>query len=181
MLNLRCRVTDGSADASMSQNPQERKMDSKSFKQLIIPCYRRMMAVAMRMMDGDSDNAADAVQDTIATLWERRHSIDLTTSAEALCVTATRNRCISLIRARHLSASLDEVPQAAASDPSGTDVDHVRMAVNLLPENRRSAVTMSMRGFDNSEIAAEMRISEDNVRQLLSRGRRQLKEILSKI
>lgn len=157
------------------------RMDSESFRQQILPVYQRMFAVALRMFDGNRDNAYDAVQDTIAALWERRRELQISVSPEALCITAVRNRCISLLRARRMEASIDDYVNVAARDDADSDTERVYMAVNLLPESRRTAVRMSMKGFDHHEIASELGTTEGNVRQLLSRGRNQLKEILSHI
>ena len=159
-------------------------MNSQRFKEQILPLYSQMLAVAARMLDGDMPAAADAVQDTVVSLWERRRDIEISHSPQALCIAAVRNRCITLIRSHHRSVYSDteiaEMPDSAGAD-SNTDLERVRMAVNLLPEPQRTVVRMSMRGFSCAEIAETGRDSEGNVRQILSRGRRRLREILSQL
>lgn len=152
-------------------------MDAETFKRIILPCYRRMYTVAFRMSDGDSDLAYDVVQESIAYMWEHRERLD-TSSPAALCLTAVRNRCISRLRAAAPLFPLEEAGEIAVPD-EGCGTHHVYVALACLPDRRRTAVTLSMRGFSPPEIAAEMQLSPENVRQLLSRGRRQLKEILS--
>lgn len=159
-------------------------MNSQQFKEQILPMYKQMLAVAARMFDGDMDTAADAVQDTIAKLWERRKEIEISQSPNALCIAAVRNRCISIIRSRHIDLAVNtempDIPDGASAD-ANSDAERVRMVINILGEPQRTILKMSMRGFSNSEIASEQRITEVNARQILSRGRRQLREILSKI
>ncbi len=163
---------------------QSGEMNSQCFKEQILPVYAQMIAVAARMFDGDITSAADAVQDTIANLWERRREIEISRSPQALCISAVRNRCISIIRSqRNFSfADSDTVNVAdSASADSNTDIQRIHMAVNLLPEPQRTVIKMSMRGFSSEEIAAENHISQSNVRQILSRGRRSLRSLLEQL
>ena len=153
-------------------------MDAETFKQIILPCYRNMYAVAFRMFDGDSDLAYDVVQETIAYMWEHHKRLD-TSSPMALCLASVRNRCISHLRNSTSLISLENAGTIPSRDDVHSDTERVYMAISRLPAQRGTAVTLSMRGFSHSEIAEEMQLSVDNVRQLLSRGRRQLKEILS--
>ncbi len=140
-----------------------------------------MLALASRMLDGDRDRAADVVQDTIAHLWQKRASLEASMAPESLCMTAVRNRCISLIRAERPFGTLEEASVQMTRTDSSMDCEYLYRAIERLDENRRRVVVMSMRGFNCEEIAAELALSPANVRQLLSRGRRQLKEILSQL
>lgn len=163
---------------------QSGEMNSQCFKEQILPVYAQMIAVAARMFDGDMTSAADAVQDTIANLWERRREIEISRSPQALCISAVRNRCISIIRSQRNSSFADSdtvnVADSASAD-SNTDIQRIHMAVNLLPEPQRTVIKMSMRGFSSEEIAAENHISQSNVRQILSRGRRSLRSLLEQL
>ena len=109
-------------------------MNSQQFKEQILPMYKQMLAVAARMFDGDMDTAADAVQDTIAKLWERRKEIEISQSPNALCIAAVRNRCISIIRSRHIDLAVNtempDIPDGASAD-ANSDAERVRMAINI--------------------------------------------------
>lgn len=130
-------------------------MDSQCFKRVIVPCYARMTTTALRMLNGDKELAYDVVQDTIAALWERREAINISGSPEALCVTAVRNRCISLLRSEKRMSSIEEHPADCAIEPP-SDTDRVYMAIHKLPARHKKVIVMSMRGFSNDEIASAM-------------------------
>lgn len=155
-------------------------MDARTFKRLILPCYGRMYNLAFRMSDGDKDFAGDVVQECIAYMWERRESL-YTSFPVSLCLTAVRNRCISRLRASAQFSSLEEAADVPDPGECDSDTDRVHVSLRLLPDRQREVMLMSMRGFSPAEIAAETTLSPDNVRQLLSRGRRRLKEILSEL
>ena len=56
---------------------------------------------------------------------------------------------------------------------------HIEILIDTLPPGQRDAIRMSgFGGLDNSEIAEATGQTENNVRQLLSRGRRRLRELL---
>lgn len=154
-------------------------MDQPAFERMILPCYRQMLATAMRLLGGDNAGASDAVQDTIAHLWEMRNRLDIAKSAPALCVTAVRNRCLSLLRARR---DYQDIAETAIETSERTDqqirAQQVMEAVDALSEPRRGVMLMSMQGYDAPEIAKKLHLTEVNVRQLLSRARKQLRQQL---
>lgn len=153
-------------------------MDALEFKQLIVPLYSGMLALATRMTGGDTDSAADIVQETLAHLWERREALNAS-NVKSLCMVSVRNRCLNTIRSAHPNVRIDEAPPLHA--PPHSDNTYIYEAIESLPESYRKTITLSMRGFSNQEIASLLNLNHDNVRQLISRGRRQLRNILSKL
>lgn len=153
-------------------------MDSSTFQQTILPLYRPMLALAMSLL-GDADAARDAVQDTVATLWERHRRLEITVSASALCLRAVRNRCLTILRDSHPGLPLDAV-SARAVCQDAMAVEEIWCTIALLPQRQRLAVTLSLQGYSAPEIARRMGVTEANARQLLSRGRCQLRLILSR-
>ena len=58
--------------------------------------------------------------------------------------------------------------------------DVIVKTINGLPENYRSVLVLKYyHGYDNEEIASILKISEDNVRQRISRGKKLLAERLA--
>jgi len=54
--------------------------------------------------------------------------------------------------------------------------------IDMLPENQRRVVMLSgIAGLSNSEIKKATGLSDDNVRVLLSRGRKKLRELFSRV
>lgn len=162
-------------------------MDALAFKNEILPCYSTMVALAFRML-GDRDDARDTVQDTMRRLWERHETIDIKAGAQAFCLTAVRNACLSHLRCHGKVAVADIENASALSDNSAPDLDMiavqqadiVRRAVDMLSEQRRRILRMSLGGMSNKEIALSDGITEANVRQLLSRARSQIREAIDR-
>jgi RNA polymerase sigma-70 factor (ECF subfamily) len=161
-------------------------MNALSFKNQILTQYKPMMVAALHIM-GDSDEASDIVQDVMRRLWESHQDLEEPDNPRAFCVMAVRNQCISRFRElkRHQKIPIDDAPEATASELSDTDiissqgVDRINQILARLPEQRRQVLTLSMRGLSNAEISAELGLSDANVRQLLSRARLQVKDLLN--
>lgn len=153
-------------------------MDASEFKQLIIPLYSGMLSLALRMTGGDSDSAADIVQETLAHLWEKRDTL-IAKNIKSLCLISVRNRCINELRNARAGVSIDDAPPLHAPPPP--DNANLYQAISRLPESYRRIISLSLRGYSNKEIASLLNLNIDNVRQLLSRGRRRLRTILSEL
>lgn len=159
-------------------------MTSEHFKQLVMPHYRLMLSVATRIL-GNSQAAADAVQDVAEILWTKRSLLDDFRNAQALCVTAVRNRCISIMRHENLGPLNGEPVERAmlntsdsVSSDNETHCRDVLRIVDNLDEPRRTILKLSMQGYNTDEIAARTELKAGNVRQILSRTRMKLREQL---
>lgn len=156
-------------------------MTEKEFRQRVMSLHRLMYGMALRM-GMPPDDAADAVQDTQLKLWRLRHGIPEDPDELRLyCLKAFRNSCISWFRRQHPEESADslsDTPSPSASDAEYRDTRAaIERLIDSLPEGQRTAIRLSsFGGLDNNEIAATTGLSEANVRQLLSRGRRKLRE-----
>lgn len=159
-------------------------MTEAEFEQTILPCYRKMYAAAYVILS-DSSEASDAVQESFSRLWERRDRIAMPDSPEAYCLTVVRRLSIDRIRRRRALSSLDEgFEVAVAAETTGARVEdadalrHVSSLLASLPESQQRVIKMSsILGMDNREIATATGLSDVNVRTLLSRGRRRLKQL----
>lgn len=133
---------------------------------------------------GDVDEAADVVQETFALLWTRRDSLDKVESAEAYSRTVARNICLKHLRLKHQTGSLDELsdyPSDGHPPDAGSDLSHIRNLIESLPSGQRRVMVLSAYGgCSNEEIMEITGSSADNVRQLLSRARKKLKELFNK-
>lgn len=163
-------------------------MDSERFKQLVMPHHRLMYGVAISLT-GNRDAVYDAVQDAMVRLWEMRGELDGVTNIRGFVMTVTRNICIDAIRrSRHTYDIADpavavQVDRVGDIDPMvGADsLGYVERLIAGLPDAQRRVLTLRAYGdLDNDEIAAELGISNDTVRQQLSRARRKLRELLKR-
>ncbi|MCM1483284.1 MAG: RNA polymerase sigma factor [Muribaculaceae bacterium] len=162
-------------------------MTTEQFKADILPMHHSMYRLAYALLH-DSDSAADAVQDCMLRLWARRDSISDVSDLHAYCLTMVRNRSITLLERSHVAVSIDTVSDIASTD-TPEDSMHRRQslaivdeAIQLLPDSQREILKLSsFGGCSNSEIAAMTGLTEPNVRTILSRGRKKLRALFSKI
>lgn len=160
-------------------------MTEQEFRQRVLPLQRLMYGVALKM-GLPPDDAADAVQETQVRLWRRRDRIpDNDAELKLYCMAALRNECISALRRRKPSVALEEAeqlktPEEESSAEYRDTRRRIETLIDSLPGSQGKVIRMSsFGGLDNAEIARATGNTENNVRQLLSRGRRRLRELLA--
>ncbi len=136
--------------------------------------YRVLLVGYARRLTGDADVAHDVVQDVFVKLWEKRETLAVETSLQALLYTMTRNRALNDNRRRaHLAADVDvddvdgETMHAADSFPvpdaalEAEDLGrHLGRLIAALPPRRAEAFTLSrFDGLSHAEIARVMDLS----------------------
>lgn len=135
---------------------------------------------------GDEAEASDALQESMLRLWNVRMKLDGVTNQRAYCMATVRNVALGMLD----SGNRRMVPIDVAEDQaSGSDVAHelevreavarVELEIGRMPESQREVMRMSsFGGLSNQEIAEATGMTYDNVRAVLSRGRRKLRELL---
>ncbi len=150
-----------------------------------MPHYRTMYGVAVALL-GDSDGASDAVQDTIVRLWEIRQELYDVRNIRGFVMKVTRNICLDAIRRIRISADIsDPVVEASVEHMNLNDpiadkdsLRHVEHLMAALPESQRKVLMLrAYADLDNDEIAAQLGITNETVRQQLSRARRTLRKL----
>lgn len=150
----------------------------------------RLQMTARRIV---SDEAVDdALQDAFVRLWSRRSDFDSATAVEGVAVTTVRNICIDTLRrdAVRRHDDIDDNPSAAAvTEDSGDDTQERRelygevtglIDKELSERDRRILYLRDRDGWEMDDIALEMGISEANVRVILSRSRKIIRQIYLK-
>ncbi len=159
-------------------------MTEQEFRQKVLPLQRQMYGIALRM-GIPPDDAADAVQETQIKLWRRRDGIPEADSELRLyCLAAFRNECISMLRRSRPIVGLDEAAELRGDETETTeyrDMKHrIETLIDRLPAGQSRVIRLSgFGGLDNTEIAEATGQTENNVRQLLSRGRKRLREMIA--
>ena len=158
-------------------------MTAERFKEIVVPMKEAMMRIAFNIVGSESD-ALDAIQDSLITLWNNRQRLAEASNPEAYCIIALKNRCLSILRSRRETTSLETFDNASDGDAVSREIDArdslclMRSIIDSLPEGQRKVVRLSIFGqCTNEEIAALTGYSGQNVRTLLSRGRRRIKEL----
>jgi len=161
-------------------------MDATDFNHKIVPLHKQMFAMAMCMLR-NRDDAADAVQDAMKKLWERHSDLELVENLNAFCMRAARNAALDRLGQRRDVTDIDTAAMiasdlstdtAACSDSAARMLDRL---INMLPAAQARVLRLSVfRQLHNDEIAGITGLTAENVRQLLSRGRRSLKDLYLK-
>lgn len=159
-------------------------MTEKEFRMKVMPMRRLMYCMALKM-GMPPDDAADAVQETQIRLWRRRDGLppDLN-QLKSYCIASLRNECLTLIRLRRETEPIDEKISQADETAEIFEIKdvcrHIEIMINRLPKGQQQAIRLRAFGeFETPEIAEAMGQSESNIRQLLSRGRKRLREMLA--
>lgn len=164
-------------------------MPASLFKQLLLPLYPRLQRVALRLL-GNVEDAEDMVQEVYMKLWSKRDALPDVQDVEAYCVTLTRNMCIDRLRMAEMEkADVDEVPtMLAATDDVEAQVERhdaveqVKQIIETLPEHQQQVITLrDMEDCSFEEIAEQTGLTAVNVRMLLSRARKTIRERFKKL
>ena len=130
---------------------------------------------------GRSDEAQDMMQDVAERVLRKQGSLQEVENIDAFLTRSVRNACIDRLRRRKdTTPKIPEVPDEKS--PEGwSDRQLVHKALAQLPEKQRLAVHLKdIEGYSGKEIARILETDEANVRTILSRGRRALREIIEK-
>ena len=136
---------------------------------------------------GNRDEAADAVQDAMVRLWSVRDSMPEISNRRNYCIGAARNASLRLIERRKEYAPLAAIadmadqPEAEERLEAGDMTAFVSRAFDSMPPTQGEVMRLSsLSGLSNTEIAEATGLTLDNVRVILSRGRKKLKTLFSK-
>lgn len=163
--------------------------NSQEFSKLIMPYSRKIFAVAYHFLQR-GDEAEDVVQDILVKLWQMREKLPPESQLEPFILVMTRNLCIDRIRSWQANPNVElnnndnTGEDEAFEDEQLEQKDKLRIILRLmkeLPPDQQKVLKLKVFDeLDNEQIAKLLNIKEDNVRQLLSRGRKRLKELAIK-
>ena len=130
---------------------------------------------------GQSDEARDMMQDVAERILRKQDSLDEVRNIDSFLARAVRNACIDRIRRRReTTPKIPDIPDDRSPD-RWSDRQLVHKAMARLPERQRLTVHLKdIEGYSNKEIADILETDETNVRTLLSRGRKALRDIIEK-
>ena len=158
-------------------------MDAADFKKIFLPYHRRLYGVALRML-GNEDDARDVLQDAYLKLWDKREALGVIDNVGAFCMTLVRNMCIDLLRSPHYVRDRQQVqlteclPVAAPDDSEVHDNAQVlQTLIARLPLQQQQVIRLrDMMGYSYQEVEQLTGLSTSNVRVILSRARKKIRE-----
>ena len=159
-------------------------MQASDFKQLFLPCHRKLFSVAYRLMS-NAQAAEDMVQETFLKLWMQRDKMEKVDNPEAYSITVLRRIFYDKMRAGHLQEVDKDVGSLQVSSSQNIskqleeadEYQRVRQLITHLPEPQARIMLMrdiEDRSFD--EISIETGLTEVNIRSILSRARKKIRE-----
>ena len=159
-------------------------MQASEFKQLFLPCHRKLFSVAYRLM-GNAQAAEDMVQETFLKLWMQRDKIERVDNPEAYSITVLRRLFYDRMRTGHLQEVDKDVGSLQVTSSqnisrqleAADEYQRVRQLISHLPELQGRIMLMrdvEDRSFE--EISIEIGLTEVNIRSILSRARKKIRE-----
>lgn len=160
-------------------------MTGDQFKKMILPISAKLFRIASVMLS-DEDDAKDTLQDLYSKLWEQRDKLNEIKNPEAYGVTMIKNLCINKLKMNNRYEILDIMDQEYQLPLFETPEDHLIMKENIrkvyqeidhLPMIQKQVLHLKQfRNCSFEEISEITGLSEGNVRVILSRARKTLKE-----
>ena len=159
-------------------------MESSQFKTLFLPCHRKLYAVAWRLT-GNAQAAEDLVQETFLRLWTHRQQIVSIECVEAYSITILRRIFYDTKRSKQIEASEREISELHVKDSEDLNqrIDakdewqRIRTMILALPDPQGKIMIMrDIEGQTYEEISVETGLTEVNLRSILSRARKRIRE-----
>lgn len=163
-------------------------MDGNEFKSRFLP-YTNLIYKISFAITKDREDAEDVVQEVYEKLWKSRQSLSEVENDESFIVIMARNMALDRYRykAKRQTSPLNNIVEVN-HEVTHDIIEHkealsnVEKLLSTLPQTQQLAIRL--RHFcDMSilQIADTMEITQENVRQLLSRARRTIKDKMEKI
>lgn len=161
-------------------------MTDGEFKSTLLPQYRQMYATAFAILR-NPDDAADIVQDVISSLWQKHEKMAVPDNIQAFCNRTVRNSCIDHIRlnSKRFFERIDTMYMVESDSKTDTDVSLSstksfisNILLRMKKKHQKILILSIFSQFSNDEISAITGETPENVRVILSRGRKHIKDYL---
>ena len=163
-------------------------MEAETFKQRFLSFHPKLYRIALALVESPED-AEDILQEAYTKLWSKRASLEAAQNPEAFAVTIVRNLCLDFLRSPRTNSRSEPLETVIlhCEDSPERQVetrDQLRQVVRLiqeLPPNQQQVIRLrGMEDCSMEEIAEITGFSPANVRTLLSRARKYIKDKLKK-
>ncbi len=159
-------------------------MTDQEFRNRVLQWQPYMQKLAEQLL-GDADNASDAVQDAVVSLWEKRKEWDDSADLKSLWGTVVKRRCIDQLRKQRPTVPID-TESLMMTEPPKDDLEEryqlARQLVDRLPKRQRDAILMKYeQGMSNTEIEQATGMSSTHLYATLSRAYKSLRNAIEQL
>ena len=149
--------------------------DADAFLELMEKNSLAMYKVARGILDNDED-AADAIQDTILTCFEKIHTLKNPEYFKTWMIRILINECNKIHRHYKNFSRAEELPEVPGQDMSIEEFEFKEMLGMLDESYRIILVLYYVEGFRIADIASILNMNENTVKTRLVRAPMQLKQ-----
>lgn len=159
-------------------------MQKIDFRKDILPLKDKLFRLALRITF-DRAEAEDIVQEMMIRVWNKRDEWDELESVEAYCLTVARNLAIDRSEKKDsqtvkLTIEAEQTPDASSPYDRLVNKERLKLVHRLvgeLPEKQRLIMQLrDVEGKSYKEIAAALRLTEEQVKVNLFRARQKVKQ-----
>lgn len=155
---------------------------TEQFKQTVLPHTPAMLRI-LKLTLGDEEAARDVLQEVLTRLWESRQKLSGVDNIRAYCLKSARNLALNHLERSRRFESIEQCREIEdAANPALTaELSSATALIDCLPVQQQTVLRMrTFADMEVDEISDSLGISQANVRQLLSRARRKLRELYNK-
>ena len=162
-------------------------MNQIDFIRIINPFKDKLFRLAKRLLIS-TEEAEDATQEIIFKLWNNNKNLEKYNNIEAFAVTMTKNYCLDQLKSKRannlqiVDYNLDNNQTNLQTHLEAKDsLEWVNKIMNNLPEQQKLVLQLrDIEQYDYDEIAKIMDMNPTAVRVALSRGRKTVRDFLTK-
>ena len=162
-------------------------MDVELLKKTFVPYHQKLYRVAYRILK-DKPSAEDAVQETYIKLWNTRYNMDKVDNIEAYAVMILKNTSLDFLRKKQNRTYTDYDKETAETNLLSSQIELkdelslVRRLIDKLPDQQKQIFEMKhIDQYEMDEISEKTGLSLVNIRVILSRVRKRIREEFKKI
>ena len=158
---------------------QAQNGDADAFVQLIEGNRQNIYTVPLSYVN-NPDDAADVIQDTILTAFERIQDVKEPVYFKTWMTRILINKCKDFLDKRNREVVYDEMPEKAYSDNMLEHMEYEELIRAVDTQYRDILILHYVEGFKTKEIAEVLGMKDATVRTRLRRGRENLAQVLAK-
>jgi len=162
-------------------------MKESEFLNIVLPFKDKVFRLAKRLLVS-REEAEDATQEILLKLWNKKEQIQEYKNVEAFSMTMTKNFCLDKLKSKHAqnlkivhSNYQDKNESLQKKVELNDSLNWVSKLMEELPEQQKIIIQLrDIEQYDFNEISKMLDMNETAIRVALSRGRKTLREKLTK-